>query len=153
MAYTDIDKSDDYFNTVLYTGNESSRSITGVNFQPDWVWIKCRSASNKNVVYDINRGATKELSTNTTDAEVTETAGLTSFNSDGLSLGNRGEVNQNGQTFVSWNWLAANGTASNSDGSIPQLFLQIRHQVLVQLQQQEQAQMLQQVMDQVQLQQ
>jgi hypothetical protein len=37
MAYTDIDKSDDYFNTVLYTGNGSTQSITGVGFQPDLV--------------------------------------------------------------------------------------------------------------------
>jgi hypothetical protein len=43
MAYTDIDKPDDYFNTVLYTGTGSggsNRQITGVGFQPDWVWVK-----------------------------------------------------------------------------------------------------------------
>ena len=35
MAYTTIDKSSDYFNTKLYTGNESTNAITGVGHQPD----------------------------------------------------------------------------------------------------------------------
>ena len=39
-----IDKPSDYFNTVLYTGNGGTQSITGVGFQPDWVWIKNRSS-------------------------------------------------------------------------------------------------------------
>ena len=43
MAYTTINKSTDHFNTILYTGNGSTQSITGVGFQPDWVWIKDRS--------------------------------------------------------------------------------------------------------------
>jgi hypothetical protein len=30
MAYTPIDKSDEYFNTVLYTGTGATLSITGV---------------------------------------------------------------------------------------------------------------------------
>ncbi len=118
MAYTDIDKSDDYFNTVLYTGNGSSRSITGVNFQPDWVWIKSRNASYSHVLHDNVRGATKELKVNSTNDEGTDANGLTSFNSDGFSLGTGGALNNNGTTFVSFNWLGANGTASNGDGSI-----------------------------------
>ena len=40
MAYTTIDKPTDYFNTVLYTGTGSTHNVTGVGFQPDWVWIK-----------------------------------------------------------------------------------------------------------------
>ncbi len=42
MAYTTIDDPAQYFNTVLYTGNGSTQSITGVGFQPDWVWVKKR---------------------------------------------------------------------------------------------------------------
>ena len=79
MAYTDIDKSDDYFNTVLYTGNASSRSITGVNFQPDWVWIKRRSTGDAHYLFDNVRTATKYMSSNNTDAEVTNANTLTSF--------------------------------------------------------------------------
>ena len=118
MAYTTIDKADDYFNTVLYSGNGSSRSITGVGFQPDWVWIKSRNSSYSHIVHDINRAATKELKINGTNAEGTDTNGFTSFDSDGFSLGSGGAVNNNGTNFVSWSWLASNSTASNSDGSI-----------------------------------
>jgi len=121
MAYTDVDNGELYFQTKLYSGNESSRSITfdgSEDMQPDWVWIKCRSTSNAHAVYDVNRGATKELRPNAGNAEATETAGLTSFNSNGFSLGNRGEVNQNSQTFVSWNWKAGGSASSNSDGDI-----------------------------------
>ena len=46
MAYTTINKSSDYFNTKLYTGNGSTNAITGVGFQPDWCWIKGRGSSN-----------------------------------------------------------------------------------------------------------
>jgi len=118
MAYTDIDKSDDYFNTVLYTGNASSRSITGVNFQPDWVWIKRRSTGDAHYLFDNVRTATKYISSNNTDAEITNANTLTSFDSDGFSLGTVNETNKSGETFVSWNWLASNTTASNTDGSI-----------------------------------
>ena len=45
MAYTTIDDPTIYFNTKLYTGNGSTQSITGVGFQPDWVWIKDRSTT------------------------------------------------------------------------------------------------------------
>ena len=45
MAYTTINKSTDYFNTKLYTGNGGTNAITGVGFQPDWVWIKHRNGS------------------------------------------------------------------------------------------------------------
>jgi hypothetical protein len=123
MAYTTIDKPDDYFNTILYTGTGATQSITGVNFQPDWVWIKERSASaSDHNLSDAVRGAGKALFSNTTGAEYdygTGTGGnLRSFDSDGFSLGTASQTNDNGTTFVSWNWLAANGTVSNTDGSI-----------------------------------
>jgi len=118
MAYTTIDKSEDYFNTKLYTGNGSTQSITGVGFQPDWVWIKERNNTKNHRVFDSVRGATKLLAANTTDAEATNTATLTSFDSDGFSLDSNNAVNDTNDTYVSWNWLASNTTASNSDGSI-----------------------------------
>ena len=40
MCYTTIDNPGLFFNTVLYAGSNSSQSVTGVGFQPDWVWIK-----------------------------------------------------------------------------------------------------------------
>jgi hypothetical protein len=118
MAYSSIVKPTDYFNTVLYSGNATARSITGVGFQPDWVWIKGRTTAYNNTLFDSVRGATKRIYSNGTDAESTQTATLTSFDSDGFSLGNNASVNSATSTFVVWNWLGANGTASNSDGSI-----------------------------------
>jgi len=117
MPYTTIKKPSDYFNTVLYTGNSSTQSITGVNFQPDLAWIKRRSSIQYHGIYDSVRGATKVLASNATDAETTHD-GLTSFDSDGYTLGNIGRTNTSGETYVGWNWLGANGTASNTDGSI-----------------------------------
>jgi len=114
-----INKSSDYFNTVLYTGNGSTQSITGVNFQPDWTWIKQRSGSTRSHrLNDSVRGANKQLYSNATDAEGTSTTELTSFDSDGFSLGSQIGVNNSGDTYASWNWLASNSTASNTDGSI-----------------------------------
>ncbi len=119
MAYTTINKSTDYFNTKLYTGNASTQSITGVGFQPDWTWIKNRDSTPNHVTYDIIRGATKRMEPNTTDAEDTKSNGLTSFDTDGFSVGSALENNGNGNGIVAWNWLADNTSGSaNTDGSI-----------------------------------
>ena len=61
MAYTTINKSTDYFNTKLYTGNGSTQAITGVGFQPDWVWFKDRTDGDNHQWYDVVRGVTKSL--------------------------------------------------------------------------------------------
>ncbi|BAR14170.1 hypothetical protein [uncultured Mediterranean phage uvMED] len=121
MAYTTIDKPSDYFNTKLYTGTGSSNSISGIGFAPDWVWIKNRGLSGHHMLFDKVRGATKALYSNLTDAETTVSGHLTSFDSDGFTLGDnsgKGSTNGNTETYASWNWLGANGTASNTDGSI-----------------------------------
>ena len=89
MAYTTINKSSEHFNTVLYTGNGSTQSITGVGFQPDWLWLKRRDSSGWNYLQDAVRGAANGLYSNATNAETNHgTGGVTSFDSDGFSLGN-----------------------------------------------------------------
>ncbi len=118
MAYTTIDKPTDYFNTVLYTGNGSTQSITGVGFQPDWVWLKSRSNTSFHRLQDSVRGATKEIYTNATNSEGTDPNTITSFDSDGFSLGTAADYNGSSRTFVAWNWLAGGSASSNSDGSI-----------------------------------
>ena len=121
MAYTTIDKPTDYFNVKLYAGNSSTQSITGIGFQPDFVWIKRRNASSytdNHHLYDSVRGATKYLRSNITNAESTDSTTLTSFDSDGFSLGSYVIINETGGNHVAWNWLASNTTASNTDGSI-----------------------------------
>jgi len=118
MAYSSIVKPTDYFNTVLYTGNGSTQSITGVNFQPDWVWIKNRTEDYEHTIFDSVRGVQKFIRSSTTGAEATNSNSLTAFGTDGFSIGTESAVNDNSDSFVSWNWLASNTTASNSDGSI-----------------------------------
>ena len=120
MAFTTINKGSSYFNTVLYTGAGTTQSITGVGFKPDFVWLKARSyATGSNLLQDIVRGSTKTLFSNATNAETTFVNGLTSFNSDGFSIGTQGGgFNENTYTYVSWNWLGANTTVSNTQGTI-----------------------------------
>ena len=118
MAYTTINKSGDYFNTKLYTGNGGTQSITGVGFQPDWCWIKNRETATGHRVIDAVRGNTKTIYTNATQGEETVSNMITSFDSDGFSLGNDGGVNGNGNGTVSWNWKANGSGSANTDGSI-----------------------------------
>ena len=98
-----------HFESKLYTGTGSSQNITGLQFQPDWVWCKNRTNANRHALFDAVRGVTKRLRSDGTDSEVADADTLTSFNSDGFSIGaDSGEygVNQNGSNFVSWNWSA-----------------------------------------------
>jgi len=118
MAYTTINKGETYFNTVLYTGNGSTQSITGVGFQPDYSWIKKRSATGNHMNQDAVRGSTKHLHANTNDIEVTDATGVTSFDADGFAVGSNGNVNDNSATFAAWNWLANGTGSSNTAGSI-----------------------------------
>lgn len=117
-----INKPFEHFNVVTYTGNGASRTISGVGFQPDFVWIKSRSAVGGNRLFDAVRGATKALYSNLTNAEATESDSLTAFTSDGFSLGADtvgGGVNLNGVTYVAWCWKSSNTTpVSNTAGSI-----------------------------------
>ena len=119
MAYTTINKSGDYFNTKLYTGNGGTQTITGVGFQSDFTWFKSRSATNSHSLLDIVRGLGYALSSNLTGAQIP--VATQTFNSDGYVLANDGgapSVNPNGVTTVAWNWKA-NGTGSaNTDGTI-----------------------------------
>ena len=112
-----IDKPSDYFNTVLYTGNSSTQSITGVEFQPDFTWIKARNQAYNHFLFDAVRGVQKRIKTNSTDAESTVT-GLTSFDTDGFGLGSNVDMNGSGVNFESWNWKAGGTASSNTDGSI-----------------------------------
>ncbi len=107
-----------YFNTVTYTGNGSTQSISGVGFKPDLVWIKSRSAATNHKLTDIVRGTTKGLVSNTAAAETTDTNGLTAFGSDGFTLGTDSVYNNSGATYVAWCWKAGGAAVTNTDGSI-----------------------------------
>jgi len=118
MAYTTINKSSDYFNTKLYTGNGSTNAITGVGFQPDMTWLKIRTQSYSHRIYDAVRGATKYCHPDTTEEQYTTATSLTAFNSDGFTLGSNAGDNKSGDTFASWNWKANGAGSANTDGGI-----------------------------------
>ena len=118
MAYTTINKSTDYFNTVLYTGNGGTQSITGVGHQPDFTWIKDRSATNSHRLFDVVRGATYKLYSNLTNAQSADANSLTAWTTDGFNIGTDGGGNTNSNNYASWNWKANGAGSSNSDGSI-----------------------------------
>ena len=121
MAYSTIPKGSLYMNTKLYTGTGSSNAQTGVGFQPDWLWIKNRNNTQRHNILDAVRGVTKRISSNTTDAQATNSYLLSSFNSDGFTLGTDQDgfgTNTNGNTYAAWNWKANGQGSSNTDGSI-----------------------------------
>jgi len=117
----------DYFNTVLYTGNGTAigsggKAVTGVGFKPDWSWIKNRDAADSHSLYDLVRGTTKQLESDNTAVQTTEAEGLTTFGTDGFTVGNLAQVNTNTEDYVSWNWLGNNATESiSASGANPTL--------------------------------
>ena len=118
MAYTTIDNPGLFFNTVLYTGNGTTdHAITGVGFQPDWTWLKKRNTADNNILQDVVRGATNYVISDLSAAQATYAEGFKSFDSDGFTLGNANNTNQNTHTFVAWNWLAGGTASSNGDGA------------------------------------
>jgi len=106
------------FNTVLYTGNGGTQSITSLSFQPDFVWIKGRDYVSNNHAYDSVRGAQKTIYQNLTNAESTYTDGLSSFNSNGFTIGSNPGINMNSQTLVAWCFKAGGAAVANTDGTI-----------------------------------
>jgi hypothetical protein len=120
MAYTTIDDPSAYFQTALYTGNDSSNAITNdgnSDLQPDWLWTKNRSSSADHKIFDSTRGVTKFLESNSTDSEGTQANLLSSFNSDGFTLGAGGETNSSSTNYVAWQWKANGGTTTTNDAS------------------------------------
>nr|BAR23397.1 hypothetical protein [uncultured Mediterranean phage uvMED] len=114
----------DYFDTLLYTGTGANQSISGLSFgsAPDFVWIKRRNGAGQHVLTDSVRGTSKQLFSSLANAEQTSTTGITSFDSDGFSLGTNvsptGSTNGSSSTYAAWCWDVGTSTVSNTDGSI-----------------------------------
>ena len=115
-----IVKGNTVMDATLATGNNSTQVITNAaGFRPDFVWLKIRSASENHIAYDSVRGAQQYLVPNLTLAEATLSSGLTSFNSNGFTLGNANPNYAGSPTFVAWQWQAGQGTnTTNTAGSI-----------------------------------
>ena len=108
----------DNFNTILYTGNGGTQALTGVGFAPDLFWNKNRTGTYQHMLYNTISGATKYLSSGENDAEATDANSLTSFDSDGVTLGSAGSSNATGVTSVGWSWKGGGTASSNGDGTI-----------------------------------
>ena len=118
--------SDDFpgkqFNAVAYTGTGSTRSVTGFNFKPDFVWIKNRASPGDQAprMVDSTRGVSKAMIPSSNQVENNETTAIQSFDSDGFTIGSAtGGYNTSSGTYIAWGWRANGGTtSSNSEGSI-----------------------------------
>ena len=132
------------FQTELYTGNGTAigsggKAVTftgNSSMQPDFVWIKNRDATDNHSLYDAVRGTTKQIESNTFAAETTQSEGLTTFGSDGFTVGSLAQVNTNTEDYVAWNWKesatpgfdivsytgnGSNRTISHSLGAVPKM--------------------------------
>ncbi len=115
-----IVKGNSVMDATLYTGNNTGQTITNAGaFRPDFLWIKVRSNTYDHTLADSVRGVSAFLASNTTAAEGTNSE-LTSFNSNGFTLGATGSMARNvsGQTYVAWQWQAGSSTVTNTSGSI-----------------------------------
>jgi hypothetical protein len=99
-----IKKGSLYMDATLRTGTGATASVSSLGFQPDLVWIKSRSAATDHGLYDAVRGVQKQIESNTTTGETTETTGLTAFNSNGYTVGALAQLNTNTATYVDWAW-------------------------------------------------
>ena len=119
MAFATVDNPELYFQSVLWTGNQSTQAITfdgSEDMQPDWVWVKQRADDGySHELFDSVRGVTKYIVADTNASETTGNTTLTAFGSDGFTLGADTIVNKNTKTYVSWNWKM--GTAFSNDAS------------------------------------
>jgi len=107
------------FHTLIYTGDgSSSNKVTGLEFKPDLVWIKSRSATTDNVLQDTVRG--NYILYSNTNAQEGATGGgwVKSFNVDGFTTDSNGPINTNSATYVAWCWKAGGTAVTNNDGTI-----------------------------------
>ena len=112
-------KPAEHFNTLIWSGDGgSNRGLTGVGFQPDYVFIKTRNQANDPNCFDSVRGATKVLRPSTDSLEFTDNTSLKSFDSDGITVGDAGDYNASGNTYVGWMWKGNGSGSSNTDGSV-----------------------------------
>ena len=97
---------EDVFSTWLYTGNNSTQTITnGINLsgKGGLVWIKCRSNTPSHILDDTNNGVAHNLSSDS-DLGFDLTSLISSFNSNGFSLAvdTGGATNVSPKTYASW---------------------------------------------------
>ena len=142
MAYTEIDDPSSVFQCMLYTGTRANLNVTfdgNSDMSPNLVWVKDRTNTNNQIIFDSVRGINKAILPNAANAETTYTDSVTAFNSDGFTLGDddEGQCNVDGNACASWNWKeqagvfdivsytgnGSNRTISHSLGSVPKMMI------------------------------
>ena len=121
MAYTNIDDPSAHFYSYAFSKSAGTGSVTfdaNSDLKPDFLWVKSRSNADGHELWDSTRGVNSTLFSHATEAEDTAANRIVSFDTDGFTWGNAGNLNAAG-TFVSWAWKANGGTtSSNTDGTI-----------------------------------
>ena len=108
-------KPRDYFETVLYTGNNAFQKIGGLEFDPDFVWIKNRGAGGyHHDLYDTVRGDNLRMFSSQTSSETT---GYLQFTTNGFNLTSGGGANTLSEDHVAWCWKAGGKAVSNTAGT------------------------------------
>ena len=120
MAYTTINKSEDYFKPVLYTGTHSSVPTVTVGWKSDFLWLKSRTQTYDHNLLDTTRGGSNKLASNNSNAASTSgdsvTFNATTFQPSGQAINESGQGTNN---MISWNWKANGGTTvTNNAGSL-----------------------------------
>ena len=93
----------DYFEARTYNG-DTTTSQSNFDFSPDLLWLKSRSNADTHFIFDTVRGAQKYLSPTSNNAEGTQSASITSFDSNGFSYGSWGPINNT--SMIAWCWDA-----------------------------------------------
>ena len=116
----EIAKPSDHFQTVIYTGDGSNpKTISGVGFASDMIWLKSRGHTNRHNIYDTVRGIPRSGSTdvprlspddNTVSGDTSDE--LRTVTSDGFTVDS--SRNGSGNTFVAWCWKAGGSASSNT---------------------------------------
>ena len=104
-----------HFQPVVYTGNGTTQFIGGLEFSPDFVWVKERDSTEWHQLYDALRG-TGALHSNETAAE-TAIGGVT-LGTNGFTVSDAFRTNQSGSPYVAWTWNAGGSTVTNTDGTV-----------------------------------
>jgi hypothetical protein len=109
-----------HFESKLYTGNGSTNALSMSNssMSPDWVYIHARSTTGDHEMFDIIRGANEVLESNSTNQSSNVSNTLTSFDSNGFTLGSSSLVNDNNVTYVAYAWDGGSSNATNTSGSV-----------------------------------
>ena len=101
----------DVFSTYLYDGTSAAQTITnGIDLSGEGglVWLKSRTESQNNYLFDTARGPNKFLmSDHTAGEQAVSNRGVTAFNSGGFDLGSSVGGNRTANNYASWTFRKA----------------------------------------------